>query len=120
MDNNVKRAIELVSEEGPTKMLDEELPRLEQMLRMVKPMTEEYSLVIRALTVIYTQALKMVAAAAKAMGYPPYIDQWPETDPIEAVVELHPVIMGTMWHQKMLMQVIMPVDHIWFVPPTEI
>ena len=120
MDSKVQKAIEMVSSVDPTRLMDQELPRLEALLPQVKEGTEEYSLVIRGLTAAYQQALLMVAAAAKAMGYPPQMDEWPGTEPLAAVAELHPVLWGTDWYQRMLGQVIMPVDHHWYVPPTEI
>ena len=74
--------------------------------------------VTQGLNVAYGQALKMVKAAADAMKYGP-MDNWPDTKPLEAVAELHPVLWGTDWYERMLGQVLMPVNHPWYVLPTE-
>lgn len=120
VSEQVKRAVEHASLVEPTQMMDEELPRVEALLPKVQPQTEDWRLVMRALTAMYQQALMMVAAAAKAMGYPPEIGKWPGTEPLEAVAELHPVLWGTDWYQRMLGQVVNPVKHPWYTPPMEI
>ena len=118
MDSKVQRAIEMASSVDPTRLMDTELPRLEQLWQQMEPGDPNRQQVAQGLNVAYGQALRMVKAAADAMGYGP-MDNWPDTKPLEAVAELHPVLWGTDWYQRMLGQVLMPVNHPWYVLPTE-
>jgi hypothetical protein len=119
MDSKVQRAIEMASAVDPTRLLDQELPRLESLFGQMQG-TNDPNLrqVVEGLDTVYRQALRMVKAAADAMRYGP-MDSWPDTKPLEAVAELHPVLWGADWYQRMLGQVLMPVNHPWYVLPTE-
>lgn len=114
----VQRAVEMVSSVDSTQMLDVETPRLEQLWQEMHPDDPQRQQVAQGLNVVYGQALRMVKAAADAMGYGP-MDNWPDTKPLATVAELHPVLWGTDWYQRMLGQVIMPVPHPWYMLPTE-
>ena len=118
MDSKVQRAIEMASSVDPTRLMDAELPRLEKLWQQMDPGDQNRQQVAQGLNVAYGQALRMVKAAADAMKYGP-MDNWPDTKPLEAVAELHPVLWGTDWYQRMLGQVLMPVNHPWYVLPTE-
>ena len=119
MDSKVQRAIEMVSAVDPTRLMDTELPRLEQLWQQMQGTGDpNLQQVAEGLSVAYGQALRMVKAAAEAMKYGP-MDNWPDTKPLEAVAELHPVLWGTDWYQRMLGQLLMPVNHPWYVLPTE-
>lgn len=119
MDQKVQRAIEMVSTVDETRLLDAETPRLEALLQSGKTTEEERRLVVQSLDLVYPLACRMVKAAADAMGYGP-MDQWPDTRPITAVCDLHPILWGTDWQQRMLGQVMCPVQHPWYSLPTEI
>lgn len=118
MDSKVQRAIEMASSVDPTRLMDSELPRLERLWQEMPPGDPNRQQVSMGLSTAYGQALKMVKAAADAMGYGP-MDNWPDTKPLEAVAELHEVLWGTDWYQRMLGQVLMPVNHPWYMLPTE-
>ncbi len=115
----VRRAVEMASSVDATKTLDAELPRLEALFQQMPPDDPNRPQVVKGLNVVYGQACRMVAAAAKAMGYGP-MQTWPDTRPISMVAELHPVIWGTDWHQWMMAQAVMPKPHPWYTLPTEI
>ena len=118
MDSKVQKAIEMVSSVDPTRLMDQELPRLERLWAEMPPDDPNRAQVAKGLSVAYGQALRMVKAAADAMGYGP-MDSWSDTKPLEAVAELHKVLWGTDWYQRMLGQVLLPVNHPWYVLPTE-
>ena len=119
MDSKVQRAIEMVSAVDPTRLMDEELPRLEALYQQMQGTADpNLPQVMQGLSTAYGQALRMVKAAADAMGYGP-MDNWPDTKPLEAAADAHPVLWGTDWYQRMLGQVLMPVNHPWYVLPTE-
>lgn len=118
VDPKVRRAVEMVSTVDETKMLDAETVRLEHCLQNLPEGSEERSLAIRGLNIVYPLACRMVKAAADAMGYGP-MEAWRDTAPISAVCDLHPILWGTDWQQRMLGQVLMPVNHPWYALPTE-
>ena len=108
----------MASAVDPTRLMDQETPRLERLWQEMPPDDPNRQQVAEGLSVVYGQALRMVKAAADAMKYGP-MDSWPDTKPLEAVAELHQVLWATEWYQRMLGQVLMPVDHPWYVLPTE-
>ena len=118
MKPEIRRAIEMVASVDPTRLMDTELPRLEALWAQMQPGDPNRQQVAQGLDVAYGQALRMVKAAADAMKYGP-MENWPDTKPLEAAAEVHPVLWGTDWYQRMLGQVLMPVDHPWYVLPTE-
>ena len=114
----VQRAIEMAASVDPTRLMDAELPRLEALWAQMPEDDPNRQQVAQGLNVAYGQALKLVAAAAKAMKYGP-MDQWNDTKPLQAAAEVHPVLFQTDWYQRMMGQVLVPVKHPWYTLPTE-
>lgn len=118
VDPKVRRAVEMVSSVDPTRLLDEQTERLESLWEKMPQDDPARPQVAKGLDTVYSQALRMVKAAADAMGYGP-MENWFDTKPLAAVAEMHPVLWGTDWYQRMLGQVLMPVAHPWYMLPTE-
>ena len=94
MKPEVKQAIQQATDPKAAKLLDQEMERLEALLPQAKVNSPQWSLVVQSLTVACQEGTKLIAVAAKAMGYPPNPWEWEDSQPIEAVAELHPGIEG--------------------------
>jgi hypothetical protein len=120
MKKEVEKAMRLAEDPRTSKVLNEDLERLESLLALAEPKSEQWGLVVQALTAAYRQGLVMIAVAAKAMGYPKNPWEWDDSAPIDALAELLPGVLGSEWHQRMLGQILMAPakPHPWYSLPT--
>jgi hypothetical protein len=84
-----------------------DLPRLESLIKQAQPGSEDHREVTKALSLMYLQLNRMLAAACVAMGYPLTQWEWKDSEPLSEMEAAYPWVASTDWYQRQLSMILM-------------